>query len=184
MGNQKELGKCPEEAARSLIGKELTYGGRTVIITETEAYGDEDPACYGVRYGRTKNTAALFVPGGNVFVYAGMLMITVDDDPEKPKNVLIRAGKEKGTGKLIYGPCRLVDFLGIKKPISNGKKLGEESGVFIAGEGCMPCTASKRGKLNAEKIAKDYERRYKKGEAYSKKLADEYVNKNWRFTAE
>ena len=113
-----------------------------------------------------------------------MLMITVDDDPEKPKNVLIRAGKEKGTGKLIYGPCRLVDFLGIKKSISSGKKLGEESGVFIAGEDCMSCTASKRGKLNADKIAEDYKNRYKKGEAYSKSLTDEYVNKNWRFTAE
>lgn len=74
--------------------------------------------------------------------------------------------------------------MGVKKPISNGKKLGEESGVFIAGEGCMPCTAGKRGKLNADKIAKDYERRYKKGEAYSKSLTDEYVNKKWRFTAE
>ena len=59
MGNQKELVKCPEEAARSLIGKELSYGSRTVIITETEAYGDEDPACYGVRYGR-KKTPPLF----------------------------------------------------------------------------------------------------------------------------
>ena len=45
--------KDSSEAAEELIGKIISYDGKKIRITETEAYGDNDPFCYGVRYGKT-----------------------------------------------------------------------------------------------------------------------------------
>jgi DNA-3-methyladenine glycosylase len=60
------------QVARELLGKLLVreYEGKILsgIITETEAYLIDDPACHAFK-GRTSRTQALFGPVGHAYIY-------------------------------------------------------------------------------------------------------------------
>ena len=164
--------------AKWLLGKTLYCNGKEAVITETEAYGDEDPTCYGVRYGKNKNTAISFQIGGHLFVYAGMLMITTGKEEDKPQNVLLRAASRSD----CRGPCRLKKYFGIDKNV-NGTKIGftPEDDVRITGDRDAPYTVALRGRFCEEKIARDYEKRYSVDHQKAIAITHEYVCKKWRF---
>lgn len=55
--------------APQLLGCTLTHAGVSIRLTEVEAYlGAEDPAAHTHR-GRTERNAAMFGPGGHMYVY-------------------------------------------------------------------------------------------------------------------
>lgn len=64
----------PVEAARSLLGAELTAGGVTARIVEVEAYGGPpdgpwpDPSAHSYR-GPTARNAVMFGPAGRLYTY-------------------------------------------------------------------------------------------------------------------
>jgi DNA-3-methyladenine glycosylase len=110
------------EVAPALIGKTLVRkfeSGETrrYIITETEAYrGEEDKACHASK-GLTARTAAMYEPGGTVYVYYiyGMywLLNFVTSEKGYPAAALIRGidgfsgpgrvGRELQLDKSFYG---------------------------------------------------------------------------------
>jgi DNA-3-methyladenine glycosylase len=57
------------EIAPELIGAELFVDGVGGTIVEVEAYDHEDPAAHGFGNRRTERNAAMFLPGGHVYVY-------------------------------------------------------------------------------------------------------------------
>ena len=114
--------------AKDLIGCYLVRNDERHMITETEAYdGCDDLACHASK-GRTKRTEVMFGPPGHMYVYLiyGMYwMLNIITGKEGyPAGVLIR-GIEK-----VSGPGRVTKKLGITGAL-HGKKLGEESGVWI-----------------------------------------------------
>lgn len=55
--------------APQLLGRTLTHAGVTIVLTEVEAYlGAEDEASHTFR-GQTPRNAAMFGPGGHMYVY-------------------------------------------------------------------------------------------------------------------
>jgi DNA-3-methyladenine glycosylase len=57
------------EIAPELIGAGLFVDGVGGTIVEVEAYDHEDPAAHGFGNRRTEHNAAMFLPGGHVYVY-------------------------------------------------------------------------------------------------------------------
>lgn len=116
--------------AKKLIGKILTYGEKHLRITETEAYGDNDPFCYGVRYGKTVKNSVSFCKGGKVFIYADMLMFTTGKECGKPQNVLIRQAECLDDPSADCSkPNKLLKYLEPSKEKwkkLNGERIGEE----------------------------------------------------------
>ena len=85
------------ELARSLVGAYISYRGRLLRITETEAYrGGDDPASHAHR-GRTRRNAPMFGPPGHLYVYFtyGMhnCVNVVGAAEGEPSGVLLRAGE-------------------------------------------------------------------------------------------
>lgn len=118
------------EVAPKLIGKILKYGKKRLRITETEAYGDNDPFCYGVRYGKTAKNSVSFCKGGKVFIYADMLMFTTGKECGKPQNVLLRQAECLDDPSADCSkPNKLLKYLEPSKEKwkkLNGKRIGEE----------------------------------------------------------
>jgi len=122
--------------ARALIGAQLLVRGAGGIILETEAYGRDDPASHSFRGPGLRN-AAMFGPGGHVYVYRSYgLHFCLNVTGRPGEAVLIRAlapvtGEEemrlrRPKGPLASGPGRLAQALGITaqdngKPIDGGE---------------------------------------------------------------
>ena len=99
------------EVARDLVGKILVHNGKSLRITETEAYcGESDTACHASR-GRTKRTEVMYREAGTVYIYLcyGMhwMLNIVTGEEDQPEAVLIRACEE------APGPGKLTKALGI-----------------------------------------------------------------------
>ena len=99
------------EVAPDLVGKLLIHNGKTLRISETEAYcGVADTACHAHK-GRTKRTEVLYAEAGTVYVYLcyGMhwLMNVITGEKDDPQGVLIRACVD------AEGPGKLTKALGI-----------------------------------------------------------------------
>ena len=99
------------EVARDLVGKILVHNGKSLRITETEAYcGESDTACHASR-GRTKRTEVMYREAGTVYIYLcyGMhwMLNIVTGEENQPEAVLIRACME------APGPGKLTKALGI-----------------------------------------------------------------------
>ena len=99
------------EVARDLVGKILVHNGKSLRITETEAYcGESDTACHASR-GRTKRTEVMYREAGTVYIYLcyGMhwMLNIVTGEEDHPEAVLIRACEE------APGPGKLTKALGI-----------------------------------------------------------------------
>jgi len=144
------------QVARDLLGKVLVVSSRgrecAMRITETEAYGGDDPASHSSR-GMTARTRVMFGPPGRAYVYFiyGMyeMLNFVTEKEGVAGAVLIRAGeplsgleamarrrKLKAGARpadLTNGPGRLCNALGIRMS-HNGKALqGPELEVLDAG---------------------------------------------------
>ena len=99
------------QVAPELVGKLLVCNGKTLRISETEAYcGVADTACHAHK-GRTKRTEVLYADAGTVYVYlcygVHWLMNVITGDVDDPQGVLIRACVD------APGPGRLTKTLSI-----------------------------------------------------------------------
>lgn len=191
--------KDSSEAAEELIGKIISYDGRKIRITETEAYGDNDPFCYGVRYGKTVKNSVSFCKGGKVFIYADMLMFTTGKECGKPQNVLIRQAECLDDPSADCSkPNKLLKYLEPSKEKwkkLNGERIGEEL-LIEDGEKSEPEPGihTRVGIEGNGTIIDDYIRNNcchwsslsdKEKEDYRKTVqnnVDIYLNKEWRFT--
>lgn len=125
--NHEFFSHSSPEVAVNLLGKLLCRekeDGETVClrITVTEAYGENDSACYGIDYKNgkyitqapTPATAPLYEGGGVWCIYGGMLLLACGRKGI-PENVLIReAGNEE---HYCNGPFNLCKYLGIDKSL-------------------------------------------------------------------
>ena len=67
--NREFFEQSTQKVAQQLLGAQLTFGKKTGIITETEAYiGQDDPACHAAR-GLTPRTKIMYGPAGYSYVY-------------------------------------------------------------------------------------------------------------------
>jgi DNA-3-methyladenine glycosylase len=125
--------------AQDLLGKRLNFQEFSGIITETEAYHqDNDPACHAFR-GKTSRNAPMFGPAGHSYVYFiyGMYhCLNVVTEPEGiAAAVLIRGLR---IDKLnLDGPGKICRYLNISKNHNNVDMITSSS-FFISDEGLKP----------------------------------------------
>jgi DNA-3-methyladenine glycosylase len=102
-----------------LLGTVLRVNGLDAVITEVEAYTQDDPASHSFR-GRTPRTAVMFGPAGRLYVYFvyGMhhcVNITTGHEGDG-QGVLIRSVLVPGIAAgLTTGPGRVCRVLGIDR---------------------------------------------------------------------
>ncbi len=138
--------------AKKLLGKVLltTYHQEitAIVITETEAYnGVQDKACHAYNYRKTKRNEAMYMNGGNAYIYLcyGMHLLfnVVTNQENIPDAILIRSGwpicgqsfMYKRRGKIIEdhsitkGPANLTKSLGIQ--IASNKHPLQHNPIMI-----------------------------------------------------
>jgi len=138
--------------AKKLIGKVLATRINGVltsgIITETEAYHQQEKACHAYNGRRTSRTEILFGPGGQSYVYLcygihNLFNVTTGMKGEAAA-VLIRAlkplkglsimldrrGLDQLETRLTIGPGNLTKALGINL-LNNGMHLAEAKDLWI-----------------------------------------------------
>ena len=132
------------EVARDLVGKVLVHEGKSLRISETEAYcGVTDTACHASK-GRTKRTEVLWADAGTVYVYlcygVHWLMNLITGDAEDPQGVLIRACVD------AEGPGKLTKALGITGAQNRDNAVTSET-VWIGDDGfsCQVVTDKRVG---------------------------------------
>jgi DNA-3-methyladenine glycosylase len=123
-----------DEAARDLLGWQLSANGVTVRLSEVEAYSGlgEDPASHAHR-GRTARNEVMFGPAGRLYVYQiyGMHFCAnvVCGEPGKAAAVLLRAGAvvdgvetarqrrpaSRRDDDLAAGPAKLMQVLALTR---------------------------------------------------------------------
>ena len=127
------------EVAQNLLGKQLTFHDFSGIITETEAYHqDNDPACHAYK-GKTPRNTAMFGPPGFSYVYFIYGMYHCLNIVTEPKGiaaaVLIRGLK---IGSLdLNGPGKLCRHLKITRD-HNALDLMTSNHFFISDVGLKP----------------------------------------------
>ena len=159
---------CPaEQLAPWLLGKLLCVkpkGQEKIIkvrIFETEAYGDNDSACYGCKQSgqqivarKTSANSSLFKKAGTCCIYGGMLLISAGKTGS-PENVLIR-----GAGYAdIYcsGPVGLCEALNINKSF-DGVDILSSNDIWLEDDGAQrDCCREKRKGLGKTVNSKDKE---------------------------
>jgi DNA-3-methyladenine glycosylase len=102
--------------AKRLLGMRLKVGDRSIYITETESYLNEDDKASHARFGMTKRSSILYERGGTVYVFMiyGMhyCVNIIAGEEGYPSAVLIRGGRTED-GTIIQGPGRVCRYLGI-----------------------------------------------------------------------
>ena len=143
------------EVAPALLHMVLVVRGRSVRITETEAYLPDDPASHSFR-GSTPRNAVMFGPAGCLYTYFtyGMHWCAnvVTGDEGVGEAVLLRAGVPlagiddmrlaRPTARrdldLTNGPAKLAQALGLGRA-ENGVDLTTRSGpISIVDDGFAP----------------------------------------------
>jgi DNA-3-methyladenine glycosylase len=123
--------------ARELIGAELQVGRAGGIVTETEAYRDDDPASHSYR-GQTPRNAAMFGRPGTAYVYRsyglhwclnavcrpGSAVLLRAIEPRWGLDLMIGRRGVKELRKLASGPGRLAQALGVDAGL-NGWSLSD-----------------------------------------------------------
>lgn len=143
----------PVEVAPHLLGCELTVateeGTVTITITEVEAYGDrgEDPGSHAYR-GRTARNATMFGPPRRAYVYrsygihrclnlvagadqAGGILLRAGAVTDGREIAVRRRGGKDTRAKLLSGPGRLGQGLGITLPMDGTEVLIADSGTAV-----------------------------------------------------
>ena len=131
------------EVAPRLLGCTLAVDGRSLIITETEAYrGESDTACHA-HHGRTKRTEMLYRRGGHVYVYLcygiHSLLNIITGQEDVPQGVLIRCCEGAA------GPGKLTKALGIDLSFNGLDILTADRLSLFQGRECAYTTAPRVG---------------------------------------
>lgn len=142
------------EVAQELLGKKLVrvIGDSKIValITETEAYRSDDPACHAHR-GKTERNAALFGPTGHTYVYFtyGMhfcVNIVAREHGCPAGGILLRAlmpiegidiiktFRPKHTGPLLNGPAIITQALNIDRS-HGGCDVTDSNSIITVEEG-------------------------------------------------
>lgn len=180
--------------AKELLGKYIVniLNGKRLSckITDVEAYiGPDDKACHAYKNKKTERTKALFLKGGNSYVYLiyGMYycMNVVTENAEIPAAVLIRGGipfegidyisklrygfplkelSKKQKKNMLNGPGKLCKGMGIDKNFNKVSLISDNFYIYCNENEQIP--EIKCGK----RINIDY--------------AQEYKDKLWRFYTE
>lgn len=149
------IGKSVLILARDLLGKVFVYqseqGVLSGIISETEAYSEDEPACHAYQGRQTARNRIMFSAAGHLYVYFtyGMYYcVNIVADPKgKAEAVLLRAlipwqGKHimlinrQGRSKqLANGPAKLAMALGLDKRHNGLNLLAPDSPVFLEDHG-------------------------------------------------
>jgi len=151
----QQIVKLPSlQAAPLLLGCYLTRvtpdGPVKVMIVETEAYHQDDPASHSFR-GITQRTAPMFQAGGRLYVYFTYGMHYCFNVVTGPKGVgeavLIRAAEPLDGVKIMQnnrgmcdiknltnGPGKLAQAMGINDTSLSGKLLNKSSILLEQGE--------------------------------------------------
>lgn len=113
--------------APELLGTVLRVGGRDAVITEVEAYTQDDPASHSAR-GATQRNAVMFGPAGRLYVYFvyGMhhCVNIVTGREGDGQAVLIRAVSVEGIdGRLTTGPGRVCRQLQIDRAFDGAQAV-------------------------------------------------------------
>jgi DNA-3-methyladenine glycosylase len=164
--------------ARELIGKVLITKKRRFltsgIITETEAYHQQEKACHAYNGRRTSRTEVLFGPGGWSYVYlcygihylfnittgtkgeAAAVLIRSIEPCKGLELMLERRGLNQPETRLTTGPGNLTKALGISFK-SNGVHLTKSKELWIESRKQIPeyqiCTSRRIGVDYAEEDA-------------------------------
>ena len=139
------------DAAPLLLGWEMRRntpeGNIGLIIIETEAYHQDDPASHSYR-GVTARTAPMFEAGGRLYIYFTYGMhycLNIVTGPKgRGEAVLIRAGEptagvkimqknrnQEDIYRLANGPAKLTQALGINDTKLSGKMLDKSSILLV-----------------------------------------------------
>ena len=143
----KLISKPTIDVARELLGHELIYHGTDGpvggIITETEAYTQDDPACHAFNGKRTPRNAPMFLSAGHLYIYFiyGMYhcLNIVTEEEGVGAAVLIRELKptigldiiQKNRPKIkqqtdwLNGPSKLMLGLGIPAKLNESNALDD-----------------------------------------------------------
>ncbi|MDF3034659.1 MAG: 3-methyladenine glycosylase [Alphaproteobacteria bacterium] len=127
------------QVAQDLLGKRLVFQNLSGVITETEAYHqDNDPACHAYR-GKTPRNTPMFGPAGHsyvYFIYGMYYCLNIVTEPESiGAAVLIRGLKTETT--LLNGPGKLCRHLMITKA-HNAIDLITSDDFYVCDEGLTP----------------------------------------------
>jgi DNA-3-methyladenine glycosylase len=141
--------------AKDLVGKVIEHTGPdgviSAIISEAEAYSEEEASCHAFK-GKTKRNEAMFGEPGLIYLYyiygKNICINFKTDKAGKGCAVLIRAGHPlKGTEllanvknkkKLMDGPAKLVKSLRIPFEYYGMSVLDENCPVKVLDEGWKP----------------------------------------------
>ena len=139
--------------APDLLGKELRHGRCSILISEVEAYSEDDEASHSHR-GPTARNAVMFGPPGLLYVYLcygiHWCVNIVTGEPGSGEAVLIRAGRvcegaeimrerrptARRSEDVANGPGKLTAALGINRS-HNGCDLFDEGSVVSLGPGVL-----------------------------------------------
>ncbi len=140
------FGRDTVSVAQQLIGKQLTCGKTSVIITETEAYtGKNDPASHAYK-GPTKRNQPMYGPPGHCYIYLvyGMhhCLNIVTEAEGTPGAVLLRNAIDIQRSEHINGPGRLTKYLKLNR--SMNKKPLDETLIRIYEGNHMPSSSHTR----------------------------------------
>lgn len=131
--------------APDLIGAQLRIGPCRGIITETEAYGRDDPASHSFSGPRPRN-AAMFGPAGCAYVYRsygihwclnvvcqrGEAVLLRALDPIEGQSLMESRRGQTGT-RIAAGPGRLAQAMGITGA-DDGRPFGPPDFQIITGQ--------------------------------------------------
>ncbi|MEK9726588.1 MAG: DNA-3-methyladenine glycosylase [Candidatus Margulisiibacteriota bacterium] len=137
--------------AKELLGTELLYesddGQVGGIISETEAYTEDDPACHAFKGKKTPRNAPMFLNGGHIYIYfiygmyhclnfvtekegVGAAVLIRELIPTKGLHIIKQhRSKIKNESQLLNGPSKLMIGLNIKTSL-NGTYLWHQDSPF------------------------------------------------------
>lgn len=121
----------PDIVAKELLGNILVSDGIELLITETEAYGDQDDQASHARFGKTERSKIMFGESGTLYIYLiyGMYYLTniITGKANEPGAVLLRQAQIIKGSEIVKS-----NILKHRKIKYDGKNLLKGPGIISA----------------------------------------------------